>query len=47
MKRKGERINFLASSGDLKRWHAAAVADGRTLSDWIRRQLNLAVGASR
>jgi hypothetical protein len=34
-----ERIELRCTRAQLRRWKAAAKADGRPLSSWIRRQL--------
>ena len=39
---KEERVEVRADSDDVKRWRAAAEADGRSLSNWIRQLCNAA-----
>jgi hypothetical protein len=37
--RRGVPVRIWAPAADVERWRAAAEADGRTLSDWVRREL--------
>ena len=43
--KQDKRLDIRATAEDLERWQAAAEADGRTLSSWIRWHLNAASAA--
>lgn len=43
---KEERVEIRADAEDVSRWRAAAEADGRSLSNWIRQVCNAAAPTS-
>lgn len=39
---KAGQVTLRVSADESRRWKAAALADGRTLSNWLRRQVDAA-----